>query len=200
MTAVLRSELYRTLTIRSSWVSMGTSAAVGLAFGWFSGDFWALFTGLGTYAVAVVIASQHYQHRTAVLLFLGEPRRLRALAAQCVVAVLITVALAAVSGLSQFTSGEGDRYLTTLVVVPLVALFGVATATVVRKPIWLLGGFAGWVIFVEGMLGKLESPLPFSSFLEASTGDNLDLLIFGLWTAAALLVAAWSIRRDLSGD
>ncbi len=200
MIAVLRSEFFRTLTIRSSWVSMAAAAAVGVVFGWFSDDFWALFAGLGAFGVAAVIASQHYQHRTAVLLFLGQPRRLRALAAQCVVAVLLTTALAAISGLTQFSTSSGQRYLTTLAVVPLVALYGVANATVVRKPIWLLGGYAGWLIFVEGLIGKLESPLPFSSFLDAATGDVRSYLIFTGWTVAALLAAAWSIRRDLTAD
>ena len=200
MITVLRSELYRTLTIRSSWVSMGVAGAVGLVFGWFSDDFWALFAGLGAFGVAVVIASQHYQHRTAVLLFLGQPRRLRALAAQCLVAVVLTLVITAVSGLTQFTTSSGNRYVATLTVVPLVALFGVANATVIRKPVWLLGGYAGWLIFVEGLIGKLESPLPFSSFLEAATGDPNDLLTFAGWTAGALLLAAWSIRRDLTTE
>jgi hypothetical protein len=197
---VLKSELYRTLTIRSSWVSMGVAGAIGLVFGWFSDDFWALFAGLGAFGVAVVIASQHYQHRTAVLLFLGQPRRLRALAAQCLVAVVLTLVITAVSGLTQFTTSSGNRYVSTLTVVPLVALFGVANATVIRKPVWLLGGYAGWLIFVEGLIGKLESPLPFSSFLEAAAGDPKDLLNFAGWTVGALLVAAWSIQRDLNTD
>lgn len=200
MIATLRSELFRTLTVRSSWVSMAVAIAVGVVFGWFSDEFWALFAGLGAFGVAAVIVSQHYQHRTAVLLFLGQPRRLRALVAQCVVAVLLTTVLGAVSGLTQFSTGTGERYLTTLAVVPLVALYGVANATVVRKPIWLLGGYAGWLIFVEGLIGRLESPLPFSSFLDAATGDTRSFLIFAGWTAAALLAAVWSIRRDLSSD
>jgi hypothetical protein len=199
--SVLRSELYRTLTIRSSWVSLGVAGGLGLVFGWFSDEFWALFAGLGAFGVAVVIASQHYQHRTAVLLFLGQPRRLRALAAQCVVAVVLTLAISAFSGLTQFAdSADGGRYFSTLTVVPLVALFGVANATVVRKPVWLLGGYATWLIFVEGLIGKLESPLPFSTFLEAAGGDALDLLVFAGWTVAALVAAAWSIRRDLDTD
>ncbi|MET0418189.1 MAG: hypothetical protein ABW022_19425 [Actinoplanes sp.] len=200
MIAVLRSEMYRALSIRSSWVSMAAATAVGVVFGWFSDEFWALFAGLGAFGVAAVIASQHYQHRTAVLLFLGQPRRLRALTAQCVVAVALTTALAAGSGLTQFTTSSGERYLTTLAVIPLVALYGVANATVVRKPIWLLGGYAGWLIFIESLIGKLESPLPFSSFLRAAAGEPRAFLIFGGWTLAALLAAAWSIRRDLTSD
>jgi hypothetical protein len=107
-----------------------------------------------------------------------------------VVAVLLTLAISAFSGLSQFAgTAGGDRYVATLTVVPLVALFGVANATVVRKPVWLLGGYAAWLIFVEGLIGKLESPLPFSSFLEAAGGDPLDLLTFAGWTVAALIAA-----------
>lgn len=200
MIAVLRSELYRTLTVLSSWVSMAASLALGLLFSWFSEEFWSLFAGLGAFGVAVVVTGQHYQHRTAVLLYLGQPRRLRALAAQCLSAALIATLLAAVSGLNLFSAGESEQYFATLSVVPLIAFFGVATTTVVRKPVWLFAGFAGWLLFVEGLIGRLEGSLPFSSFLQAATGDSQQLAIFAGWTAAALLGAAWAVRRDLTGD
>jgi hypothetical protein len=200
MIAVLRSELYRTLTVLSSWVSMAASLALGLLFSWFSEEFWSLFAGLGAFGVAVVVTGQHYQHRTAVLLYLGQPRRLRALAAQCLSAALIATLLAAVSGLNLFSAGESGQYFATLSVVPLIAFFGVATTTVVRKPVWLFAGFAGWLLFVEGLIGRLEGSLPFSSFLQAATGDSQQLAIFAGWTAAALLGAVWAVRRDLTGD
>jgi hypothetical protein len=200
MIAVLRSELYRTLTVLSSWVSMSASLALGLLFSWFSEEFWSLFAGLGAFGVAVVVTGQHYQHRTAVLLYLGQPRRLRALAAQCLSAALFATLLAAVSGLNLFSAGESGQYFATLSVVPLIAFFGVATTTVVRKPVWLFAGFAGWLLFVEGLIGRLEGSLPFSSFLQAATGDSQQLAIFAGWTAAALLGAAWAVRRDLTGD
>jgi hypothetical protein len=94
----------------------------------------------------------------------------------------------------------GGQYRATLTAVPLAAIFGVANATVIRRPIWLLGGYAGWLLFVEGLIGKLESPLPFSSFPTAATGDPRHLLILLGWTVAALLAAVWSITRDLTGD
>lgn len=200
MIAVLRSELYRTLTVLSSWLSMAASMALGLLFSWFSEEFWSLFAGLGAFGVAVVVTGQHYQHRTAVLLYLAQPRRLRALAAQCLSAALIATVLAAVSGLNLFATDKGAQYAATLSVVPLIAFFGVATTTVVRKPVWLFAGFAGWLLFVEGLINRLEGPLPFSSFLQAATGDRDQLGVFAAWTAAALIVAAWAVRRDLSGD
>ena len=201
MIAVLRSELFRTLSIPSSWASMGGALILGAMFGWFDENFWTLFAGLGAFGVAIVVTSQHYQHRTAVLLFLGEPRRLRALAAQAVTAMLITTVLTMVSGVTVLPSGEGEQYVSTLVATPLIALFGVANATVVRRPIWLFVGYAGWFLFVEGLISRLESKqLPFTAFMSASTGDPVGLRWFALWTAAALLVAAWSIRRDLTAD
>ena len=200
MIAVLRSEVYRTLSIPSSWASMAGALIVGALCAWFDENFWTLFAGLGAFGVAVVLTSQHYQHRTAVLLFLGEPRRLRALAAQAVTAMVIATALTAVSGVPVLPAGEGAQYRSTLLVTPLIALFGVANATVLRKPIWLLAGWGAWFVFVEGLIGRLESRLPFTSFLFAATGRDRFLIVFLGWTAAAVLAAVWSIRRDLTGD
>ena len=200
MIAVLRSELFRTLSIPSSWASMAGAVILGAMFGWFDENFWTLFAGLGAFGVAVVITSQHYQHRTAVLLFLGQPRRLRALTAQVLTAIVIALALTAFSGLTVLPAGERQQYLDTLTVTPLIALFGVANATVVRKPTWLFVGYGGWLLFVEGLIGRLESPLPFTSFMLASTGNGRYLLAFTAWTAAATLGAVWSIRRDLTSD
>jgi len=200
MIAVLRSELYRALTVRSSWVSMVGALALGFLFSWFDAEFWSLFAGLGAFGVAVVLTGQHYQHHTTVLLYLGQPHRLRALAAQCLAAVLIATPLAAASGLNLFSLNEGGQYAATLSVVPLIAVFGVAATTVVRKPVWLVGGCVGWLLFVEGMIWRLEGSLPFSSFLRAATGDVQQLVVFGWWTAGALAVAVWAVRRDLTGD
>lgn len=199
MIAVLRSELYRTLTIRSSWVSFAGFAFLGAATGWFSEEFWSLFAGLGAFGVAVVVTSQHYQHRTAVLLFLGQPRRLWVLASQCVSAAVIGVVLAAASGVAVL-GPEPTQYRSTVMMAPVIAVFGVANATVVRRPLWLLIGYGGWLILVEGVIGRLESPLPFTSFLMACTGDVRALLAFLGWTGAALVAAIWSIRRDLTAD
>ena len=203
MIRVLRSELYRTLSIRSSWVSIAATIALGLLFGTFSVDFWALFAGLGAFAIASMTTAQHYQHRTALLLFLGEPHRLRTLAAQCVAAAVVTTVTAALSGLVVLgTGGTGDneQFRATLTAVPILAVFSVAVATVVRRPTWLLAGAVAWLIFVEGLIGKLRYPLPFSAYLTASTGKSANLLIFAAWTAAALIAAALTIRRDVTGD
>jgi hypothetical protein len=199
--AVLRSELRRTLLIRSSWVSIALTIAIGLTLGVLSVDFWSLFAGVGAFGIAATTTAQHYQHRTAILLFLGRPNRIGTLAAQCVAAAVITEVTAALSGVSVWAGGgEQQQFDTTLLVVPLITFFGVAVATVVRRPTWLLIGSMVWLLFAEGVVGKLRSSLPFSAYLTASTGDRRQLLIFLAWTAGALLVAAWSINRDLSGD
>ncbi len=200
MIAVLRSELYRTLVIRSGWVSLAVAVGLGLATAWFDTNFWSLFVGLAAFGMAVVTTSQHYQHRTAILLFLGEPRRLLVLAVQCVSAAGLAVAVAVISGQPTINVGDGDQFRSTLAVVPLMAIFGVANATIVRHPLWLFGGYAGWLIFVEGLINKLEGPLPFAAFLQAAAGSQRYLLVFAGWTAAALLAAGIAIRRDLTGD
>jgi hypothetical protein len=200
VTAVLRSELYRALTLRSSVLSLAGVVALGLAFGWFSADMWALLVGLGAFAVGVVGTAQHVQHRTAVLLHLGQPHRLRALAGQVAAYVLIGLAVAALSGVSVLAGGKLDRYTAALVAVPVMAVFGVATAAVVRRTTWLFLGCAGWFVFVEGLLGRLKQPLPFTTFLDGSTGDGRALAIFVGWTALALVGAAVAVHRDLTGD
>jgi hypothetical protein len=200
MIAVLRSELYRSMTIRSSWVSMSVFAFLGLMLGFLSSDMWALMAGLGAFGIAVMSTAQHYQHRTAVLLFLGHPRRLTALAGQAVAAAVVAVVVALVSSFTVVSSGHTEQFRSTMTVVPLMALFGVANATVIRRPTWLFAGYAFWLIFVEGLIGKLEEPLPFSAFLIAGTGDPKHLLIFAGWTAAALVAAVVAIRRDLTTD
>ena len=201
MIAVLRSELLRTMMIRSSWLTIALTIAAGLTFGGYSVDFWSLFAGVGAFGIAATTTAQHYQHRTALLLFLGRPNRLRTLAAQCVAAAIVTTVTAALSGLMVAAGGgEQQQFDTTLLVVPLITFFGVAVATVVRRPTWLLIGAMAWFLFAEGLIGKLDAPLPFSSFLTASTGDRRHLLIFVAWTAGALLLAGYSVNRDLSGD
>ncbi|WIN00308.1 hypothetical protein ACTOB_004006 [Actinoplanes oblitus] len=200
MIAVLRSELYRALTVPSSIIALAGFGFVAALTGWFDEDFWALLAGLGTFSTAVMTTAQHYQHRTALLVFLGRPQRVGVLAVQCMVAVLMGVVLVAVSGITVVFSGEAAQYVRTLTATPLMAIFGVANATIIRKPLWLLVGYLGWLIFAEGLIGRLEEPLPFSSFLMASAGDTRGLLALAAWTVAALPVAAWSIRRDLTGD
>jgi hypothetical protein len=84
----------------------------------------------------------------------------------------------------------------------------VAQGRVVREsPLAALSGddgarlrYAGWLIFIEGLIGKLEQPLPFSAFLAAATGDSRHLLILARWTAAAMIAATVAIRRDLTAD
>jgi hypothetical protein len=203
VSAVLRSELRRTLMIRSSWVTIAFIIAAGLGFGVFSVDFWTLFVGLGAFTIAATTTAQHYEHRTAVLLFLGRPHRLRTLAAQCIAAAIITTATAALSGLTVGREGgetDAGQYATTLLVIPLITCFGVALATLVRRPTWLLIGSMVWLLFVEGLLGKLKAPLPFTAFLTASTGNGRQLLVFVGWTALSLVVAGYAINRDLTGE
>jgi hypothetical protein len=198
MIAVLRSELHRTLTIPSSWLSMGLAVVMGMSFALFSVDFWSLFVALGVFGIAVVITSQHYQHRTAVLLFLGQPRRLRALAAQCVCAILLGLIVAVVSGVTTILSREFEQFTGTLAATPLLALFGVASATVIRRPVALFLAYGTWFVFAEGLAFRFKQPLPFTTFMSAAGGNTQGLLLFSGYAAAALGVAAWFIRRDLA--
>ncbi|MEN3614957.1 hypothetical protein AAH979_36180 [Plantactinospora sp. ZYX-F-223] len=200
MIALVRSELYRMATIRSSWVSIAVFSVLGALFGAVNVDAWALLAGMGAFGLAVLGVTQHFQHRTAVLLYLARPARLLTLLGQVVASVIVAVGFAAVSGVTVLAKGDLTQYRNTLTLVPVMAVFGAANAAVVRRPTWLFLGYAGWFVFVEGLLGRLSAPLPFSAFLGAGGGDRTSLLIAAAWTALALAAAAIATRRDLTTD
>ncbi|MBL7255368.1 hypothetical protein [Paractinoplanes lichenicola] len=199
MIAVLRSELHRTLTVPSNWISIGAAIVLGMSFALFSVDFWSLFVALGVFGTAVVTTTQHYQHRTAMLLFLGRPRRWVALLAQCLAATLIGLVMTAVSGVTTILSGDLAQFAGTLAAVPFLAVFGVASGTLLRRPVPLFIGYGTWFVFAEGLAFRFKQPLPFTTFMSAAGGNNpLGLLFFAGWTTLALAIALWTIRRDLT--
>ncbi|MDW5327903.1 hypothetical protein [Plantactinospora sp. KLBMP9567] len=200
MIALVRSELYRAATIRSSWVSIAVFGVLGALFGAVNVDAWALLAGMGAFGLAVLGVTQHFQHRTAVLLYLARPARLLTLLGQVVAGVIVAVGSAAVSGVTVLAKGDLTQYRNTLTLVPVMAVFGAANAAVVRRPTWLFLGYAGWFVFVEGLLGRLSAPLPFSAFLGAGGGDRTSLLIAAGWTLLALAAATIATRRDLTTD
>jgi hypothetical protein len=200
MIAVVRSDLYRLFTIRSSAVALAVLGAAGNFFGVISADMWALLAGVGAFGFGVTGMTQHYQHRTAVLLYLARPRRASVLLGQLVTTVIVGFGFAALSGVSVLLHGDLDVYLRTLMVVPIMAVLGAATAAIVRRAVPLVVGFGVWVIFIEAMFGKMEQPLPFSAYLDAATGNVEKLLILLGWTLAAVLGALVAVHRDLNGD
>ncbi|MFK3980959.1 hypothetical protein ACI2K4_11340 [Micromonospora sp. NPDC050397] len=200
MIALVRGELHRAATIRSSWLSIAVLCVLTTLLGWLSVDFWKLLVGLGAFGLATAQTAQHYQHRTAVLLHLARPDRLLVLAGQLVASVVVTVGFAAVSGVTVLVNGHVEHYRETLVVAPLMAVFAAASAAIFRRPTWLFLSFGVWFVLVEGLFGRLEKPLPFSAFLQAGVGDRLNLLIFAGWAALAVVGAVIAVRRDLVGE
>lgn len=198
MIAVFRSELHRTLTVPSSWISIGAAVLLGMSFALFSADFWSLFAALGVFGIAVVTTTQHYQHRTALLLFLGQPKRWQALAAQCLATILVGLVVAAVSGLTTIISGDFRQFAGTTAAVPLLAIFGVASATILRRPVPLFIGYGTWFVFGEGLAFRFRQPLPFTTFMSAAGGNPRGLVFFAGWTVAALVAATWTVHRDLT--
>ncbi|BCY12086.1 hypothetical protein [Actinoplanes sp. L3-i22] len=200
MISLVRSELYRMATIRSSWVSLALFGAVTAAAGIVDDTWWALFAGLGAFGISVLTVTQHYQHRTLALLYLARPRRFRVLLAQVVTTVVVAWLLAVFSGIPAYAKFGGLVYFRTLDVVPVMAVFGAALAATVRRSTWLLGGFGVWFVIVEGIATQFKWPLPMTSYLDASRGDAFGLEIFIVWAVAALGIAAVALRRDLTGD
>ena len=200
MIAVVRSELYRLATIRSSALSLAVFTGFGIVLSMVGSDFWALLAGVGAFGLGVTGVSQHYQHRTAVLIYLARPQRIRVLLAQLVTTLIVGTGFTVVSGLLVLIQGNRERYLITLLVAPVMALLGAAAAAIVRSATFLFIGFATWVLFVEAMYGKMQEPLPFSAYLDAASGDEKKMLILLGWTLATMIGAAFAIQRDLNGD
>ncbi|GAA0552509.1 hypothetical protein GCM10010172_38660 [Paractinoplanes ferrugineus] len=202
MLTMIRSELYRMATIRSSWLTLSLAGFVAAAFGVLEPYFWALFVGLGAFGIAALTVAQSHQHRTVALLYLSRPRRLTVLFAQVLTTVLVAEAFAMLSGITTVLKSAGDIYLHTLYLVPVMAVFGAAVASLVRRASWLLFGFAVWVVVVEGLIGKLTWNLPISAYLDSAGGspDTFSLEVFVLWTVAALGAAVILLPRDLTGD
>jgi hypothetical protein len=200
MITLIRSELYRMATIRSSWVSLALYGAVAASFGILEASFWALFAGLGAFGIAALTIAQHFQHRTIALLYLARPKRLTVLLAQVLTTVLVASLFAALTGIPVLLKGQHQPFNDTLTVVPVMAVFGAGVAAIVRRASWLLFGFAVWFVIVEGIIGKMEWQLPISAYLEAASGDAFGLEVFTVWAIAALAVAVLTLNRDLSGD
>jgi hypothetical protein len=196
--AIVRSELYRSVSIRSSWLALIGFAFMAAVFGWFSKEAWSLFAGLGAFGLAVTVTAQHYQHRTGVLVFLNHPHRWRVLIAQCVSAAVLGTLLAAISGIAVLLDENAAHYRSTVLVAPVMAVFGTLCTIVVRHPMWLLGGAFAWLLFAEGMINRMENGLPFAAFALASGGNTTALLVLLGWTAAAIPVALWAVHRDVS--
>ncbi|GIE75436.1 hypothetical protein Aph02nite_13860 [Actinoplanes philippinensis] len=200
MIAVIRSEMYRSVSIMSSWLALIGFAFMAALVGWFSKEAWSLFAGVGAFGVAVTVTAQHYQHRTMVLVLLNHPHRWRVLISQCVSAAVLGVVLAAVSGLAVLLGESAAHYRSTVLVAPVMAVFGTLCTVVVRHPMWLLGGVFAWLLFAEGLINGMAIGLPFASFAMASAGNVKALLILLAWTAAAIPPAVWSVYRDVSSD
>ncbi len=200
MLTLMRSELYRMASIRSSWISLALFGSVAAASGIQDASMWALFAGIGAFGVSVLTVTQHYQHRTISLLYLARPRRLRVLLAQTLTTVAVTEALAVLSGIPALVRWGGETYFETLFVVPVMAVFGAGLAATVRRAAWLISGFGIWFVIVEGVATGLRWPLPMSSYLKAASGDAFYQEIFIVWAIASVAVAAVALRRDLTSD
>ncbi|GAA2847594.1 hypothetical protein Acy02nite_03030 [Actinoplanes cyaneus] len=205
MSSLIRAELYRMATIRSSWVSLALFGAVAAAAGVWDKSWWVLFAGIGAFGISVLTVTQHYQHRTIALLYVARPRRFQVLLAQVVTTMLVAEMLAVFSGLPVWFRWSHQTYTQTLFVIPVMAAFGAGLAATVRRSAWLLSGFGVWFVIVEGIAGGLKWPLPMTSYLNASRSDGLGgdafaLEIFVFWAVTSLAVAAVALRRDLTGD
>lgn len=200
MATLIRSELYRLATVRASWIPIALFGFLAAAAGVLNAYWWAMFAGIGAFGISVLTVAQHYQHRTAALLYLARPNRFAVLLAQVVTTVAVSWGITAVSGVTVLLKGGAGTHRQTLVVVPIMAVFGAALAAIVRRSSWLLYGFAVWFVVVEGLAGQLKWPLPMTSYLDASGGDAFGLEVFLVWAVVTLGVAVPTLARDLPAD
>jgi hypothetical protein len=201
MLTLIRSELYKMATIRSSWVSIALLGIAAASAGILEPYWWAMVAGIGAFGIAALTVAQHYQHRTIALLYLARPSRLMVLIAQVITTVAVAWGTTALSGITVLIEGGGrTAYWQTLTVVPIMAVFGAAMAAIVRRSSWLIYGFAVWFVLVEGLAGQLKWPLPITAYLDASGGDTFGLEIFSVWAVAALAFAVPTLSRDLTTD
>jgi|1185.fasta_scaffold37564_2 hypothetical protein len=200
MISVLKSELYRLGTIRSWWLSVLGAGVLTTAVTLLGDAAWAVVLGMAVFGFGVVFGTQHYQHRTAVLMFLAQPRRVRALVGQTLVFAFGATAFAVVTGVPMLAV-EPQSYVTTVVVTPFLAIFAVANAAILRRPIFILAGYGGWFFVVEVLLGRLELPGPFTAFLNtAARAQPMMLIPAVFWAMVAAAVASWAVRRDVAGE
>jgi hypothetical protein len=198
--AVMRSELYRLATIRMWWLSIIGAGVLTGGVSLLGDAAWAVVLGMAVFGFGIVFGTQHYQHRTAVLVFLAKPRRVQMLAGQALVFAAGMTGFAMVTGLPVLASAP-ESYVLGTMVTPLLAIFAVANAAILRKPIMILAGYGGWFLVVEMLLGRLELPGPFTAFINAAARSS-PLMVYALafWAAVATAVAIWAIRRDVTAD
>jgi hypothetical protein len=200
MIPVIRTELYRIRTVRSSWLALVAAAVLCTAAGVVRTGMWSFLVGAIAFLLGVVGAAQHYQHRTAVLLFLARPRRLTVLSGQLLAHATVAVVFAAVTGVAALIRGELRGYLITIGATALITMFAVANAVILRKPVWVIIGYGLWFLFVEGLVGQFHLPGPFSGYLIGTLKDPWWVGVLAFWSVLATLVAAHSVNRDLTGD
>jgi hypothetical protein len=200
MISVIRCELYRMATIRSALLSVVVVIALGLALGFVDWQLWALLIGASTFTLAVVGTSSHFQHRTATLLYLGQPRRLAVLLGQTIAYALLALLVAAAGGVTVLAGNGAGAYPATVLAAPAMAVLGAACATIIRRVVWTLIGAAAWFVMVEGLLGRLRRPLPFTLYVNVAEGDHKMIVYVFAWALVGLAAATLAIRRDVTVD
>jgi hypothetical protein len=200
MSTVLKTELYRLRTVRLWQLSLAGALVAAVAAAFMQADGWICVVAGATFGFGVVAGTQHYQHRTAVLMFLAQPRRWPLLAGQALTYAVAFTALAAVTGLP-LLGRQPDDYVGTVVATPFLAVLAVALAAILRRPIWILAGAFGWFVVVEVLIGRLQLPGPFTGYLLAAAQKDLKMLVALVgWTVLAVGVAVRAIGRDLAGE
>jgi hypothetical protein len=200
MTEVIRAELYRMYTLRSWRLALPAAALICLLAGLADTGAWTFLVGTMVFLLGVVGGAQHYQHRTAILLFLARPKRLTVLAGQAVAYGLVGGAFAGLTGVGALANGDFAQYAFTGIAAALMTVFAVANAAILRRPVWIIIGYGLWFVIVELLIFQGEFPGPFMGYLAVMISEPMKLLALVFWTVVSLAVAVRAIARDVTGS
>ena len=237
MTALVSAELLKARTVRTTWAVLGvlllfvgvTAAFVVSVSG--DGDIPALtaeslsdfvrgpgrMVGAGVLILGILAAAGEFRHRTSVATFLGEPRRLRVLAAKLAAAALagavigLGIALVALAAGVVGLGMEGvpvdlgvDGLLPAVAAMTastgLHAMLGVALGSLLANPTLAVGTALGWALVVEGFLPVVLRRPTLGEWLPGGAADMV--LAAGTdaptsWAAGAGTLLAYTVALAL---
>lgn len=183
-------------------------------------------TGLLLAVLAIRIVGDEDHHGTLPATYIATPSRVRVLAAKAAVAIAATltfciVVLGSVLAVTLVgievrhvpmvvdTGATAALFARTALAMSLMALVGVALATAIRNRTVVLISVLVWLILIEDLLGslfKVPELLPGAAARALVTADaGPEALaaapaaaVLALFAAAALAVAAVTVRRDVA--
>lgn len=174
--------------------------------------------GLVLLVFGVRLFGDETHHRTITPTLLATPSRRAVLLAKaavaagvavvtCIViwAAVLPITAAGVAGrdltMTVDTGETAALFLRVVTAMVLTSLLAVALAAACRNRTTALVGGIVWMALAEGIVGgllRIDDYLPFAAVGNLVSGDAAAAAVLAGWTAALLVVAAGSLRRDVA--